>query len=289
MPFGVPSPPAKRRTHPAVAGFDRAAGAYERGRPEYPADAVRSLARSLGLGPRRTVVELASGTGKFTRALTRTGAAIVPIEPTRGMRIEFARQLPDLPAIDGIAEAIPLPDAFADAVVVAQAFHWFRPRRALREIHRVLRPGGGLGLVWNHRDESVPWVRALTDIIDRYGWNVPRTRQVRWRRVFERGGVGFAPLRRRSFRFVQRLDRSTIVDRFLSVSCIALLPPSEQRRVARKIREVIARDPATRGRARIDLPYRTDVYWTRARASQPGAPRRRPRRATEQHPGTSER
>ncbi len=281
MPFGVPSTRAPRRTHPAVAGFDRAAGAYERGRPEYPVDAVRYLARSLGLRPRRTVVELASGTGKFTRALVRTGAAIVPIEPTRGMREEFARQLPDLPVIDGVAEAIPLPDGFADAVVVAQAFHWFRPRRALREIHRVLRPGGGLALVWNRRDESVPWVRALTRIIDRYGWNVPRTRQARWRRVFERGEADFAPLRLRSFRFAQRLDRSTLVDRFLSVSCIAVLPRPEQRRVAREIRAVIDRDPATRGRSRLELPYRTDVYLTRARASQTGAHRQRAQRAGE--------
>ena len=253
------------RVHPAVRGFDRAAPTYERGRPGYPEAAVRYLARELGLRPGRTVVELASGTGKFTRALRPTGATIVAIEPTRGMREEFSRQLPDLPVLDGVAEAIPVPDRFADAVVSAQAFHWFRPRPALREIARVLVPGGGVGLLWNRRDESVEWVHGLTRIVDRYGWKVPRTRQRRWRRLFEEKAVPFTALRTRSFPFAQRLTPSSIVERFLSVSCIAVQAPSTQRKIAEEIREVIRRDPRTRGRASFDLPYRTDVYVTRLR------------------------
>lgn len=266
-------PRAARRVHPAVQGFDRAAPAYERGRPGYPKEAVRYLARELGLRRGRTVVELASGTGKFTRALLPTGATIVPVEPTRGMREEFSRRVPDLPVLDGVAEAIPVPDAFADAIVCAQAFHWFRPRAALREIARALAPGGGLGLVWNRRDESVEWVHALTRIVDRYGWKVPRTRQRRWKRLFETHTLPFTPLKLRTFRFSQRLTPTTIVPRFLSVSCIAVQSPAEQRSIATEIRKVVREAPETRGRAFFDLPYRTEVYTTRATVRRPGSAR----------------
>jgi SAM-dependent methyltransferase len=262
-----------RRTHRAVRGFDRAAAAYERGRPDYPASAVRHLGRALGIGPHRTVVELGSGTGKFTRALARLGAARVAVEPTGGMRDVFARVVPDVPVLDGTAEAIPLPERFADAVVCAQAFHWFRPRPALREIRRVLRPGGGLGLVWNTRDESVRWSRRLSEIMEVHRGSVPVWREStggRYRRVvlakaFSDRSVGFSPLRHRAFRHFQEGSPTMFVERTLSVSMIAVLPAAGRRAVAREVRELLATDPETRGRARIRLPYRTDVYWCHRR------------------------
>jgi SAM-dependent methyltransferase len=257
------------RTHAAVRGFGRAAELYERGRPDYPAAAVRHLARVLHLVPGRTVVELGSGTGKFTRALAPLGAARVAVEPSAGMRRVFARTVPEVPALAGTAEAIPLPDGFADAVVAAQSFHWFRPRRALVEIARVLRPGGGLGLVWNLRDESVGWSRRLTEILDRYGWWVPRAREHRWRPVFDRTDSPFGPLHRRIFHHAQVARPETFVARVLSVSVIAVLPRSERRRVAREVRALLASDPLTRGRAMLTMPYRTEVYWAHRRPSEP--------------------
>jgi SAM-dependent methyltransferase len=265
--------PSRSRTHAAVRGFDRAADVYERGRPDYPATAVRHLARMLPLGRSRTVVELGSGTGKFTRALAPLGAARVAVEPTPGMRHVFERMVPDVPVLDGTAEAIPLPDRFADAVVSAQAFHWFRPRPALREIRRVLRPGGGLGLVWNTRDESVRWSRTLTEIIEVHRGSAPVWRQRtggRYRRVvlakaFSEREVGFSRLQHRAFRHFQEGTPALFVERTLSVSMIAVLAPARRREVAREVRELLANDPETRGRARIRLPYRTDVYWCHRR------------------------
>jgi SAM-dependent methyltransferase len=207
------------------------------------------------------VVELGSGTGKFTRALASIGAARVAIEPAPGMRRVFAQRVPDVPVLDGTAEAIPLPDAFADAVVAAQAFHWFRPGPALREIARVLRPGGGLGLIWNLRDESVGWSHRLTELLDRYGWWIPRVRNRRWRPSFDRPASPFGPLHARTFPHVQRASRATFVARILSVSVIAVLPPKEQRRVAAEVRAILDTDPATRGRSELAMPYRTEVYW----------------------------
>jgi len=265
--------PDRPRTHPAVRGFERAAEAYERGRPDYPAAAVRHLGRVLRIGPARTVVDLGSGTGKFTRALASLGAARVAVEPTAGMRRVFERTVPDVPVLDGTAEAIPLPDAFADAVVSAQAFHWFRLRPALREIRRVLRDGGGLGLVWNTRDDSVRWSRRLSEILERAGrskrpWR-ERTRGSYWNTVlkpaFARNDSGFTRLRYRAFRHHQDGTREQFVDRALSVSMIAVLPAPERRAVAEEVRELLATDPETRGRRTIRLPYTTDVYWARAR------------------------
>jgi SAM-dependent methyltransferase len=252
-----------RTTHPVVQGFDRAADTYERGRPDYPAAVVEHLGRVLHLERGTTVVDLGSGTGKFTRALAPLGAARVAVEPMEGMRRVFAREVPAVPVLAGTAEAIPLPDRFADAVVAAQAFHWFRPRPALAEIARVLRPRGGVGLVWNIRDESVDWSRRLTEIIDRHRYSrlIPKSRDRRWRTEFERNDGPFGRLHARVFPHVQRAPRETFVSRVLSVSVVAVLPALERRRVAEQVRAVIDSDPATRGRAVLEMPYRTEVYW----------------------------
>jgi SAM-dependent methyltransferase len=254
------------RTHPAVRGFDRVAATYERARPDYPAAAVRYLGRSLHLGPGRTVVDLGSGTGKFTRALAPLGAARVAVEPTAGMRRVFLTAVSDVPVLDGTAEAIPLPDGFADAVVCAQAFHWFRPRRALREIARVLRPGGGIGLVWNTRDEaSTPWSHRVSRIVARYRWMSPTARWRRWRPAFRAPHSPFGALHVRRFPHVQRGTVRTFVDRTLSTSVIANLPPPERGRVAAEVRAVLRNAAGERGRRELELPYTTEVYWSRRR------------------------
>ncbi len=266
-------PLRRARTHPIARGFDRAAETYERGRPDYPAEAVRCLGRALRIGPGRTVVDLGAGTGKFTRALAPLGAARIAVEPMAGMRRVFERTVPDVPVLDGTAERIPLPRGFADAVVCAQAFHWFRPRPALREIRRVLRPGGGLGLVWNTRDESVGWSRRLSEIVAAERGGAPVWREAtgrRYRRVvlaraFSEKGTGFRPLEHRAFRHFQEGTPSMFVERTLSVSTIAVLPAAERRAVSEKVRRLLATDPVTRGRRTIRLAYRTDVYFSRLR------------------------
>ena len=143
----------------AARGFARAPADYERGRPDYPAEAIAWLAQALALGPGRRVLDLAAGTGKLTRALAATGAEVVAVEPVDEMRAFIEAE-----ALAGTAEAIPLPAAAVDAVTVGQAFHWFRGDEALAEIHRVLRPHGRLGLVWNLRDSANPFMAALSEL-----------------------------------------------------------------------------------------------------------------------------
>lgn len=259
-------------THPVARGFDRAAGAYERGRPDYPRPALRHLARTLRLGPGRTVVELASGTGKLTRGLRPYGATIVAVEPSAPMRAVFERVVPDVLVVAGTAEAIPLPDGFADAVVVAQAFHWFRPRRAAREIARVLRPGGTVALLWNVADARFPLRRRLDAIVARFGGPVPR-RWSTWRRAFAGARGPFGPLRRTTFRYLRWASAEATVQHILSVSRIAVLGRNARAEVARRVRHLLGTDPLSRGRARVPFPTITEVYWCRRRG---GAGRRAP-------------
>ncbi len=251
------------RLHPAVRGFDRSARTYERGRPGYPRAAVGHLARELRLGRGRTVVELGAGTGKLTRALLPQGAAVVAVEPTAGMRAVFGAQLPSTLVVEGTAEAIPLPERFADAVVVAQAFHWFRVGPALREIARVLRPDGRLALVWNVRDESFELSRRVSELLDRRDARIAHARDGRWRRAFDRHRAGFGPLHHRAFRHVVPMDRETFVERFLSVSAVAILPSARRRAIGAEIRDLVDGDPSYRRHGRVRLPYRTDVYVAR--------------------------
>src|SRR2546428_10375077 len=108
----------------AAKGFAAGADAYERGRPEYSAEAIEQLVRELAIGPGSRVLDLAAGTGKLTRQLVGTGAELVAVEPVAEMRAKLQGVLPDVEAVEGTAEVIPLPDHSGDAVVVRQAVHW---------------------------------------------------------------------------------------------------------------------------------------------------------------------
>jgi SAM-dependent methyltransferase len=248
----------------AAAGFGRAADVYERSRPSYPPDAVALLAAELGIGSGCTVLDLAAGTGKLTRLLAELGAQLVAVEPSAAMRSEFVAVLPEVPMQEGTAEQIPLPDASVDAVVVAQAFHWFDAPRALEEIARVLRPQSGLGLVWNERDQSVPWVAELSHVIR---WDVQRPYAVGtdFRAVLDESGR-FTPARRASFRFEQELDRDGLCERVSSTSYIAAMDPVDREAVLDAVRDHVADFPD-----RFALPYVTDLFWCRRSEGDPSA------------------
>jgi SAM-dependent methyltransferase len=166
--------------------------------------------------------------------------------------------------LDGTAEAIPLPDASVQAVVVGQAFHWFDGASALTEIRRVLKPGGALGLIWNVRDESVPWVARVGRLMDSADPGVPRTRGTAWRAGFTEN-PRFAPLEERNFQLFHQLDRESVVARFVSVSYIASLPPAGKEKFVHELRAILDDDPATKDAATLELAYRTDVYWSTCR------------------------
>lgn len=248
----------------AARGFARAPAAYERGRPGYPEEAVSYLLHVLRIQRRTPVLDLAAGTGKLTRQLAAAGADVTAVEPVAEMRAVLAAALPEVRVAAGAAEALPLADQSVDAVTVGQAFHWFRGEEALGEIHRVLRPRGRLGLVWNVKDESEPWVARLGRIIEPLRGAAPKQAAGVWRKAFERTEL-FGPLHRRRFRLAHEVDREAVVERVASISFVAALSVAERDRVCAEVRAMLAADLSTRGRERLVIPYRTGVYWCERR------------------------
>jgi SAM-dependent methyltransferase len=246
----------------ALEGFSREAAAYARGRPGYPKALIAWLREELRLAPGQSVLDLGAGTGKLTPLLQSTGARVVAVEPVEAMRAELVRHFPDVPAYAGTAQSIPLGDRQSDAVVCAQAFHWFATPDALAEIHRVLRPSGRLGLIWNVRDESVAWVAALTDILKPYELDTPRFRSGAWRSVFP--SALFSDPEETVFAHGHVGEpEQVILARSLSVSFIAALEPGQKAEVERRIRSLIDTHPDLRGRASVAFPYRTVAYSCR--------------------------
>ncbi|HSX21568.1 MAG TPA: methyltransferase domain-containing protein [Gaiellaceae bacterium] len=240
--------------HPATKGFGLAADVYERGRPDYPAAAVRRLAQRLELRPGRTVLDLAAGTGKLTRLLVPTGANVLACEPIREMRDELERRVPTAIAMGGTAEGIPLVDQYVDAVTVAQAFHWFQADQALREMHRVLRPGGGLALIWNTRDDRNQLNAAITEILEPISRDIPRRRQRDARAILDESGL-FTKCETALFKHRQKLDEEGLVERVLSISFVASATRTVRAGVEERVRAL-----AHERDGRIRLPYVTEVY-----------------------------
>ncbi|MBP2309800.1 methyltransferase domain-containing protein [Azospirillum melinis] len=245
--------------HHSSSGYETGAKAYVKGRPSYPAEAAVWLREVLGVGPGRKVLEVGAGTGKFIAVLKQCGGEITAVEPVAGMREQLVPAFPDVTVLAGNAESIPLPDGSVDAVVCAQAFHWFATAAALQEMRRVLKPGGRLGLIWNVRDERTSWVAALTAITAPREGDTPRYRTGDWRRVFPAPGFEAIDERHVPHAHVGSPD-DVIVKRTMSVSFIAALPPEQQAEVERDVRALIAGTPELAGRAEIAFPYDTVMF-----------------------------
>lgn len=244
----------------AAEGFGAAAYEYERARPDYPAAAVERLCRELSIEPGRRLLDLGAGTGKLTRMLVPRGPRVVALEPVESMRVRFARVLPRVPVVAGIAEAMPFAGASFVAVVCAQAFHWFDGEPALAEIHRVLDRGGLLGLLWNVKDESVAWVRELGDILRPYQERVPQETTGEWRLAFSSTEL-FGSVQEARVPHAQRLDTAGLVKRYASASYVAVLPGDERRDLLDRIRRLAETHPDLAGLEGFDLPYVTEIYW----------------------------
>lgn len=236
--------------------FGSVADAYDRGRPGYPADAVAWL---VGEQP-VTVLEVGAGTGKLTETMVALGHEVHATDPDDAMLAKLRERLPDVPTSVAGAEQLPAADASYDVVVAGQAFHWFDHERALPEIARVLRPGGHLALVWNVRDERIPWVRRLGALIgsqDQQHAAGPFT-----------ASEHFAEPEHETFRHWQVVDRLSIQDLALSRSNVAVLDEAGR---GEKIAEVVAfYDDFGRGMDGMQLPYVAECFRATV-AAQPAA------------------
>lgn len=255
----MPDPQLERH----AASFGRVADAYDRGRPPYPPAAVAWLSDELGVTPASTVLDLAAGTGKLTDALLPLARHVVAVEPVAEMRRVLAARRPQVEVLAGRAEAIPLADASVDTVFVAAAFHWFDADAALAEIHRVLRPGGGLGLLWNRPEwANEDWYAEFTTMLDRAREEQEAPNRYvagEWRVALERAPA-FGPVRKREFRHVHRVTRDGFLARVASWSVFAVLPDRERDELLAAVAGLLDR----RGIGELDLRYRTDTYRAHA-------------------------
>ncbi len=188
--------------------FGAHADAYERARPEWPADAARWFVPDGA----RLVVELGAGTGKLTRALSATGVRVVAVEPDSRMLAVLREG--GLDGVPGSAEEIPFADGEADAVVAGSCIHWFDLERALPEIHRVLRPGCRFAFGWNHRDARDPGVARMQEPIHRARTEGGGWRRRDWPARVTAGGL-FADVEHELFPHVHELPREALDDHLM--------------------------------------------------------------------------
>ncbi|MGH3510215.1 MAG: class I SAM-dependent methyltransferase [Nocardioidaceae bacterium] len=237
--------------------FGGVADAYDRARPSYPREAAIWL---TGAPPLR-VLELGAGTGKLTEQLAALGHVTAAIDPLPEMLAHLARRLPQVGAVLATAERIPVRSRSVDVVVSGQAFHWFDPALALPEIARVLRPGGRIALTWNLRDERIPWVRRLGELIGTQDHHSdPRAALA--------DSALFDVVETEAFRHWQRLDRDGLRDLVASRSNIAVLDDVGRERVLRRVEALY--DEYGRGADGMLLPYLTHCFRATVRPDPPG-------------------
>jgi SAM-dependent methyltransferase len=225
--------------HPLAQRFASVADVYERGRPNYPPAVVGALAAELKLAAGAPVLDLGAGTGKLSRALLAGDLDVVAVEPLAELRGLLAGQLGAERVHHGTAEAIPLADDSVDAVTVADAFHWFDSERALAEIRRVLRPGGGLAVVSTVPDWSgASWAHDVGTMVAETRPEHPHFDGPPWQEAVRQAG-GWREPREVRVTAPQPADPERIVDHLSSMSWIAAMPDSEREASVERIRALI--------------------------------------------------
>jgi SAM-dependent methyltransferase len=248
----------------AERAFGSEAEAYERHRPGWPAEAVRRALEYLGLGPESEVVDLAAGTGKLTRELIPLVRRVIAVEPSADMRRALAGAAPGAETLDGTAEGMPLPDASVDGLFAAEAFHWFATPEAVAEIARVVRPGGGIALLWNmHQLGEDPWQASAFATLGEVGAPLPgqlgRHELERWGSAFE--GAPVDSFEEFSAPHEQHTDVPGLVEHILTWSHLRVLDDAKRDELRRALLSVLEREHPSPDD--VVISYEARVYCAR--------------------------
>lgn len=247
--------------HPAAEqGFASAAELYQRVRPNYPAEIVHWLIDNLKITPQSTAIDLGAGTGKFLKYLKQATANIIAVEPITEMLEQLKIVHPEVQIQQAFSHQILLNSNSIDAILCAQSFHCFANFETLTEIHRLLKPNGSLGLVWNQRDESVDWVKALADFIQQFESDTPRFHSQEWQNVFEQQNL-FDFIGKQAF--VQHqvgTVEDVVSDRLLSTSFIAAMPLNQQLQLKQKFEDIVYQYTEKMPQDQIAFPYITYAF-----------------------------
>jgi SAM-dependent methyltransferase len=230
--------------------FGAVAGGYSSLRPGYPDDVVAfAVGGADGHARRLRVLDLAAGTGLLTAPVVAAGHDVVAVEPAAGMLAQLAGRLPSIPALEGTAEAIPLPDGDVDVVTAGQAAHWFDPAPAAAELRRVLRPGGAVTFVWNMRDERVAWIAELDALLAREQVErfTPRDVSEAFARALD------ADLRTYESVTVQHQAAEDVVAGMATRSYVATMTDQRRADFLGSVRDLLATHPDTRGREVVEV------------------------------------
>ncbi|GAA5850330.1 hypothetical protein JCM8547_001834 [Rhodosporidiobolus lusitaniae] len=272
-----------------------ASGLYDRARPSYPTEATSLILSRLP--PSAVVVELGAGTGLFTRGLLAASSelpeekrikTLTAVEPSEGMREGFEKALvekglreggkeggrvggTEVTVVDGTFEKVPVEEGSVDMVVIAQAFHWtgHDGSAAVKEIARVLKPGGIWAKIWNLEDRDTKWVAELRDVYEEFENDTPQYRHGYWKSIWSLPYFPTLFSSPEEHHVFQRSLPSTangVVDRVFSKSYITALSEEQRKEVERKCREIVKKGDGKKWieeeKGVFEYPYKTDLFIT---------------------------
>ena len=243
--------------------FTSRVDAYIAARPRYPREVIDHLRAAIGLDPSWRVVDVGSGTGISCELFLEHGNRVTAVEPNAAMRAaaeKSLRRYERFSSVAGAAEATTLPDASADLLVAAQAFHWFDPAAARAEALRILRAGGWALLMWNDRRLSgTPFLEAYEQLLIDFGTDYLKVRHNNVADEHFRAFFGPGVWKTATFPNCQRLDWDGLRARLLSSS---YTPPAGEERhepMLARLLEIFQRHRDSTGRVTIE--YQTELFY----------------------------